>query len=289
MNDDFSPKKQLDTNRGGAGRKGKTAMGGGDDGDADYQSWSARESDPTAFRRPLAVICESNLLIRFGLEKMLDPVAQIVGDAACGKSALELVTRVRPQLVILDVNLAVLDGVQVCTRILQELPETRIVVFSDSYFMSRYHQQLVRVGVSAFCLKGSEPKALLDAVQHASLGEPYSDPRMAQLFCDDPTIVMLDEELNAKEIEVLARLDLRNDQIAEQLQMPVFAVEDFVKSVLSKLKVNSRKKAVLKAEQLGLRITAPTKEQQTAIDDELAVAEKHAREAIERWLKLSRS
>jgi DNA-binding NarL/FixJ family response regulator len=287
MTEDFSPKKQLETQKGGSGRKGKTAIGSGDDGDADYQSWSARESDPVAWRRPLTVVCDSNLLIRFGLGLMLEPVAQVVGDAACGRSAVELVRRVRPHLVILDVNLAVLNGVQVCTKILQDLPESKLVVFSDSFFISRYHTQLVRCGASAFCLKSSEPQVLVEAIQHVFLNQPYCDPRMAQLLCHDPTILMLDEELSEQEIEVLVRLDLRNDQIADELQMPVFAVEDNIENVLNKLKVGTRANAVLKAEQLGLKITPPNQEQRSSIADELAVAEKHAKEAIERWLKHS--
>lgn len=289
MTEDFSPKKQLDTQRGGAGRKGKTAIGGGDDGDADYQSWSAREKEPVAFRRPMTVICDSNLLIRFGLGLMLEPVAQVVGDAACGRSAVELVNRIRPQLVVLDANLAVLNGVQVCTRISQDLPEAKLVVFADSYFMCRYHQQMVRAGVSAFSLKGSEPQTLIDAVQHAFLNEAYCDPRLTQLLCQDPTILVLDQDLTEKEIEVLVRLDLRNDQIADELKIPVFEVDDLVVSVLARLKVGSRKKAVAKAEQLGLRIAPPNAEQKALIAEEQMVAEKHAKDAIERWLKHNRS
>ena len=229
MTEDFSPKKQLETQKGGAGRKGKTAIGSGDDGDADYQSWSARERDPAAMRRPITVICDGNLLIRFGLGLMLEPVAQVVGDAACGKSALELVSRVRPQLVILDVNLPVLNGVHVCSKILQDLPETRLVAFSDSYFLSSYHQLLVRAGVSAFCLKSSEPRILMETVQHAIVNQPYCDARLAKLLNQDPTILLLDEELSETEIE---RVGITEDE---------------------------------------------------------TIAEKHAKEAIERWLKHNRS
>lgn len=286
MTEDFSPKKQLETERGGAGRKGKTAIGGGDDGEPDdYQNFAAREGDPTAWQRPFTVVCDSNLLIRFGLELMLDPVAQVVGDAACGKSAIELVSRVKPELVVLDVNLAVLNGVQVCTKILQDLPETKLVVFSDSFFMTRYHQQMVRTGVTAFCLKSSEPRILLDAIEHVSQNQPYCDPRIAQLLCQDPNILMLDEELSEREIDVLVRLDLSNEKIAEELELPLSVIESYVDNVLAKLNLTSRSEAVLKAEQLGLRITPPNTEQCLSISDELAVAEKHAKEAIERWLK----
>lgn len=290
MTEDFSPKKQLEPQRGGSGRKGKTAIGSGDDGDSDdYQTWTAREGEPTAWRRPKTVVCDSNLLLRFGLELMLDPVAQVVGDAACGKSAIELANRIRPELLVLDVNLDVLNGVQVITRILQDLPETKFVVFADSFFMTRYHQQLVRAGASAFCLKSSDPRVLFNAIEHVGLNQPFCDPRIAQLLCQDPTIVMLDEELTEREIDVLVRMDLPSEAIAEELEISVAAVDGLADAVLGKLKLSTRAEAVAKAEQLGLRIAPPNNEQQQCISDEHAIAEKHAKEAIERWLKHSRS
>jgi len=286
MTEDFSPKKQLEPQKGGGGRKGKTAIGSGDDGDSgDFQTWSAREGEPGALRRPLTAICDESLLLRFGLALMLDPVADVCADASCGRSAIELVNRIHPELLIIDANLPLLNGVQLCNRILQDAPDTRFVVFADSFHMARYHQQFVRAGVSAFCLKSSEPQVLLSAIEHVNLNQAFCDPRIAQLLCQDPTILVLDDELTEREIDVLVRLDLDDVDIAAELEISQEAVKGIAQGVLKKLNLNTREEALHKAEQLCLRNSPPGKEQRLAIAEEQATAERHARQAIERWIK----
>jgi DNA-binding NarL/FixJ family response regulator len=291
MTEDFSPKKQLEPQKGGGGRKGKTAIGSGDDGDSgDFQTWSAREGEQGGLRRPLTAVCDESLLLRFGLGLMLEPVADVCADSACGRSTIELVNRIHPELLIIDANLPLLNGVQLCNRVLQDSPDTRFVVYTDSFHMARYHQQFVRAGVSAFCLKSSEPQVLLSAIEHVNLNQPFCDPRIAQLLCQDPTILVLDEELTEREIDVLVRLDLSDVEIAIQLGLEVSPedVKSIADDLQKKLNLNTREEALHKAEQLGLRNSPPDKEQRLAIAEEKATAERYARHAIERWIKHTR-
>lgn len=111
--------------------------------------------------RPRTIICQRHELIRFGLKRVVSEVVDIIGEASDGMGATEIIRRLKPDFVILDVDLDILNGVEVCRRIVQELPNANILILTDSYHATKYHNQLLRAGARGFCLNSSGPRTLL--------------------------------------------------------------------------------------------------------------------------------
>lgn len=232
--------------------------------------------------RPRAVLGERHELIRFGLRRVVSEVVEVVGEASDGLACTELIRRLRPDFVILDVDLDVLNGVEVCRRVSQELPNTNVLVLTDSYHATKYHNQLIRAGARGFCLKSSGPRTLFEAIEQVTRGLPYCDPKITQLVKQTPSISMPNSNLTDREIEVLIRLDLRNKEISEELDMKLRTVEKHIECILAKLKVPTRTGAALKAVQLGyvLLPKMPGRDPVTGISHEQTVAELQAELAV---------
>lgn len=232
--------------------------------------------------RPRTVICERHELIRFGLKRVVSEVVDVVGEAADGMVATELIRRLRPDFVILDVDLDILNGVEVCRRVSQELPNSNILVLTDSYHATKYHNQLLRAGSRGFCLKSSGPRTLFEAIEQTTRGLPYCDPKITQLVKQSPSTSLPNTNLTDREIEVLIRLDLRNKEIAEELDMKLRTVEKHIECILAKMKVPTRTAAALKAVQLGYTLLPkmPGRDPVTGVSHEQTVAELQAELAI---------
>ncbi len=236
---------------------------------------------PSIFR-PRTVLCERHELIRFGLKRVVSEVVEIVGEAADGMAAHELIRRLHPDFVILDVDLDILNGVEVTRRINQELPNANVLVLTDSYHATKYHNQLMRAGARGFCLKSSGPRTLFEAIEQVTRSLPYCDPKITQLVKQTPSATMPNCNLTDREIEVLIRLDLRNKEISEELDMKLRTVEKHIECILAKLKVPTRTAAALKAVQLGyvLLPKIPGRDPVTGISHEQTVAELQAELSI---------
>lgn len=202
--------------------------------------------------RPRTVLCERHELIRFGLKRVVSEVVEIVGEASDGMAAIEMIRRLRPDLVMLDVDLDILNGVEVCRRVSEDLPNTNVLILTDSYHATKYHNQLIRAGARGFCLKSSGPRTLFEAIEQVSKTLPYCDPKITQLVKQTPTTNIPNSNLTEREIEVLIRLDLRNKEIAEELDMKLRTVEKHIECILAKLKEPTRTAAALKAVQLEI-------------------------------------
>jgi len=232
--------------------------------------------------RPRTVLCERHELIRFGLKRVVSEVLEIIGEASDGMAAVELVRRLKPDFVILDVDLDILNGVEVCRRISQELPNANILILTDSYHATKYHNQLLRAGARGFCLKSSGPRTLFEAIEQVTRALPYCDPKITQLVKQSPASSMPNTNLTDREIEVLIRLDLRNKEISEELDMKLRTVEKHIECILAKMKVSTRTGAALKAVQLGyvLLPKMPGRDPVTGISHEQTVAELQAELAV---------
>ncbi len=232
--------------------------------------------------RPRTVLCERHELIRFGLKRVVSEVVEIVGEASDGMAAIEMIRRLRPDFVILDVDLDALNGVEVVRRITSELPNSNSLILTDSYHATKYHNQLMRAGARGFCLKSSGPRTLFEAIEQVTRALPYCDPKITQLVKQSATTSMPNCNLTDREIEVLIRLDLRNKEISEELDMKLRTVEKHIECILAKLKVPTRTAAALKAVQLGyvLLPKMPGRDPVTGVTHEQTVAELHAELAI---------
>jgi DNA-binding NarL/FixJ family response regulator len=232
--------------------------------------------------RPRTVLCERHELIRFGLKRVVSEVVEIVGEAADGMAAMDLIRRLRPDFVITDVDLDILNGVEICRRVHDEMPNANVLVLTDSYHATKYHNQLVRANARGFCLKSSGPRTLFEAIEQVTRGLPFTDPKITQLVKQSPATSMPNSNLTDREIEVLIRLDLRNKEISEELDMKLRTVEKHIECILAKLKVPTRTAAALKAVQLGyvLLPKMPGRDPVTGVTHEQTVAELQAELAI---------
>jgi len=232
--------------------------------------------------RPRTVLCERHELIRFGLKRVVSEVVDIIAEAADGLSAYEIIKSLKPDFIMTDVDLDGLNGVELCRRANAELPNSHVLVLTDSYHATKYHNQLVRAGARGFCLKSSGPRTLFEAIEQVTRGLPYCDPKITQLVKQQPTSSAPNSNLTDREIEVLIRLDLRNKEIAEELDMKLRTVEKHIECILAKLKVPTRTAAALKAVQLGyvLLPKMPGRDPVTGVSHEQTVAELQAELAI---------
>jgi DNA-binding NarL/FixJ family response regulator len=237
---------------------------------------------PHSFFRPRTILCERHDLIRFGLKRIISEVADVVGEAADGITAIEVIRRLKPDFVILDVDLDALNGVEVCARVSKESPDSRLLILTDSYHATKYHGQLLRAGARGLCLKSSGPRTLYEAIEQVSRNLPYCDPKITQLIKQTPINPQPNTTLTDREIEVLIRLDLRNKEISEELDMKLRTVEKHIECILAKLKVPTRTAAALKAVQLGyvLLPKMPGRDPLTGVTHEHTVAELQAELAI---------
>lgn len=281
MTEPQEPKKQLETTRGGSGRKGKTAVGLGDGeggGGESFDRGTSGAHEPPREGRHKAIVCDRKQLIRDGWKAMLRPVADVIDETGDGKAAMAMIESERPDLIVLDVDLDRINGLEVCKWMANEF---RSVVATDSHNATKYFHQLIRFGVVAIVLKKSGPAALMDAFRLGVRSAPFIDPKIAPLLQQRPT--MSSTTLTDRDHEVLIRLSLQNEEIASELDMKPSTVEKFVEAILAKLEVSTRTAATLKAQQLGY-IPLPVvlrPRTQDGLTEEDVEAERHARQAIQ--------
>lgn len=278
MSEQDEPKKQLETTRGGSGRKIKTAVGSGEGGGRDDVDPGAAGDDesPGADRRK-AVVCDRSELIRAGWRAMLRPFAEVVDEAGDGAAAIAAINLRRPGLVVLDIDLNIVSGLDVCKTVAKEFP---VVVATSSYEATKCFHRLLRSGVTAIVLKSSGPATLFDAIRIGSRSSAYIDPKIAPLTRQQPAT--RDKKLTDREQEVLIRLDLRNKEIADELELMPRTVEKHIECILAKLKVPTRTSAALKAVQMGYILLPymPRRDPETSMTCEEIEANRHAQEAI---------
>jgi two-component system, NarL family, response regulator len=270
---------------GGSGRKGKTAIGAGDGGESDGTSpLSGWPDEPNLVGRPRTVICERDELLRSGLKAMIAPFVKMVGEAADGMTASEMIRRLRPDLVILDIDLDVLNGVDVCRRATSALPNCNVLILTDSYHATKYYNQLVRAGARGFCLKIIGPRALYEALEQVTRALPYTDPEITKLVKQAPNANLPISNITDRKIEVMIRLDFRNKEIADELDMKLRTVQKHIECILAKLQVPTRTAAALQAVQLGYVLLPKMsgRDPVTGVSLEHVNAVQYAKEAISR-------
>lgn len=283
MSDEFSPKKQLETERGGSGRKGKTAVGSSDGGDSDdFQRWPGGQGDPRQAKRLRTVLCEPNELIRQGLIAMIKLAAEVIGQTDDGSAAVEMVREQQPDLLLLDpINSRQLNGMQICACVSKDVPKTRLLVCTDLYFATKFYHRLMRSGAHGIYMKAAGRPQLMQAITRLVRGENYCDPFVARLV-KQTNIESLN--FNRMQTDILIRLELSNKEIAEELNLKLSDVDEQVQYILKELQALTRTSAGQKAVRLGLVLLPkrPLVDPKTGLSAEQTTAERHAKEAIDR-------
>jgi DNA-binding NarL/FixJ family response regulator/class 3 adenylate cyclase len=223
------------------------------------------EPEPEAPARPITVvIADDQRLLRTGFRVILDaePDIAVVGEAGDGRSAIDVVLRRRPDVVLMDIRMPELGGLQAAERILAEPGLGTAVLMLTTFDLNEYVYEALRIGASGFLLKDTPADRLLDAVRVVAAGEALIAPsitrrlighftRAARTPADGVPEAL--SELTGRELDVLRLLarGLSNAEIAAELVLGENTVKTHVARVLGKLGLRDRVQAVVLAYESG--------------------------------------
>jgi len=215
--------------------------------------------------KPIRVlIADDHALFREGVHAILKsvPYIEIVGEAGTGQEALTLASNLKPDVILMDIQMPDLNGVEATQRILKDQPDVGIIIVTmleddDSLFSA------MRAGAHGYVLKGADKAEMLRCICAVAEGEALFGPaiasRLLSFFHDNPAKPIrelsstLFPELTDREREILtciARGDT-NTEIAEQLTISLKTVRNHVSSIFNKLQVTNRAQAAIRARDSG--------------------------------------
>jgi DNA-binding NarL/FixJ family response regulator len=210
------------------------------------------------------LLCDDQALVRSGFRMVLEAREdmEVVGEAENGAGALELAARCRPDVILMDVRMPVMDGVEATRRLARTGTSARIVILT-TFDSDEYVYEALRAGASGFLLKDVQPAQLIDAVRVVARGEALLAPTVTRRLLDRFAHTLPDRagsapaalsELSERELEVLRLLasGLSNAELAERLFVSETTVKTHVSSILRKLGLRDRVQAVVLAYQAGL-------------------------------------
>ncbi|NES29120.1 response regulator [Micromonospora terminaliae] len=207
------------------------------------------------------LIADDEALVRGGLRLILtaQPDLEVVADAADGEEAVELAARFAPDVVLMDIHMAPVDGIAATERILAARSDTRIIMLT-TFDLDEYVYRALRAGASGFMLKTTPPRDLAEAVRTAARGDALLSPSITRRLIDHYTATASVvphaglAELTARETEVLRMmaLGLSNREIAGRLFVGEATVKTHVNRIFAKLGVRDRVQAVVVAYRSGV-------------------------------------
>jgi DNA-binding NarL/FixJ family response regulator len=214
---------------------------------------------------PRVVIADDQALVRAGFRMILeaDPGIEVVGEAADGAAAVEVVRQLQPDVVLMDVRMPQLDGLEATRRILAEGESSPRIIMLTTFDIDEYVYTALRAGASGFLLKDVTPEQLVASVKLVAAGDALLAPsitrRLVERFAAPvssaaPTASAEVASLTAREREVLVLLarGLSNAELAERLIVSEATVKTHVARILGKLGLRDRVQAVVLAYETGL-------------------------------------
>jgi DNA-binding NarL/FixJ family response regulator len=209
------------------------------------------------------VLADDQEMVRAGLRMLIDfqPDLEVVGEAADGLEAVDAVTRLRPDVVLMDVRMPRCDGIEASRRVLAAVPEVAVVVLT-TFDEDASLAEALRAGVSGFLLKTAPPEQLLHAIRTVAAGNGLLDPAVtlrviaasAKSPAPDPVASGRLATLTQRETDVLRLVaeGLTNAEIAAALFLGEATVKTYLSRMLTKLDLRDRVQAVAFAFRSGL-------------------------------------
>jgi DNA-binding NarL/FixJ family response regulator len=211
------------------------------------------------------LIADDQQLVREGLHLLLDllPDIGVAGEASDGAAAVEQAQKLKPDVILMDVQMPKLDGVTATRQIQETCPEIKIIILT-TFDDDEYIFEGLRAGAVGYLLKDVPSERLAEAIRAAARGEAFIHPSVTRKVVAEFTRLTerehvrrkqpLVEPLSPREMEVLALLaeGLSNQEVADRLTIAPGTVKNHVSNILAKLGVRDRTQAVLQAQELGL-------------------------------------
>jgi len=210
------------------------------------------------------LIVDDQALVRVGLRKILEaePAMSVVGEAGDGNDAVAEARRLQPDVVLMDIRMPVLDGIEATRRIVRDREQTRVLILT-TFGLDTYVYDALRAGASGFMLKDAPPEEIAAAVRIVANGEALLAPAVTRAVIEEfarqqpiatsapPPAVA---ELTPREQEVLDLLarGMSNPEICKQLVISEATVKTHVARILQKLDLRDRVQAVIYAYETGL-------------------------------------
>ena len=208
-------------------------------------------------KRIRILLADDHAVVRQGFKMILDAQAdmEIVGEAANGRQAVDLAEQLRPDVVVMDVSMPELNGIEATRRLASSLPRARVVALS-MHKDSVYVREILRAGARGYLLKDSGAADLVAAIRAVASGESYLSPAVSNAVLDDYRRLATNpiDLLTSREREVLQLLaeGKTNKEIAGVLNLSVYTVEAHRGRIMEKLNLHSIGELVRFAVRSGL-------------------------------------
>jgi DNA-binding NarL/FixJ family response regulator len=210
------------------------------------------------------LLVDDQRLMREGLRILLElePDLRVAGEAGDGQAGLEAYDRLQPEVVLMDVRMPGMDGVEATRRLRERWPEARVVILT-TFDDDEYVFEGLRAGALGYLLKDVSGQELARAVRTVAAGGALIDPSVARKVVAEFARTTtpgrapdagLPEPLSEREVEILRllALGLSNAEIADRLSLAQGTVKNYVTAILQKLGVRDRTQAALRSREMGL-------------------------------------
>ena len=208
------------------------------------------------------VLVDDQELVRAGFRVLLGASEEIevVGEAEDGQKAVEIVAQAEPDVVLMDVRMPLMDGIE-ATRRIRDSSDTKVLILT-TFDLDEYVHEALRAGASGFLLKDARPEELLDAIRVVHAGESLLAPSVTRRLVEEfvrrdpptPAAAATLESLTERELEVLRLVarGLSNTEIADRLVVSHATAKTHVSRILTKLGQRDRAQLVMIAYETGL-------------------------------------
>ncbi len=213
-------------------------------------------------RKIKILLADDHTIVRQGLEKLLEvePDFLIAGQARTGREAVDMIQELHPDVVLMDIAMPVLNGIEATRQIKRNHPEVKVVILS-MHSHAHYISELFEAGISGYLVKDSTGKEIVDAIHAAVRGETFLSPSISKKLVDDYVALKrstrkedLYNTLSNREREVFQMIaeGLSTKEIAETLYISPSTVKTHRANIMEKLQLENLSKLVQFAAKLGL-------------------------------------
>ncbi|WLR54338.1 response regulator transcription factor [Mesobacillus subterraneus] len=199
------------------------------------------------------VFVDDHEMVRIGVSSYLSaqPDIEVIGEADNGKTGVEMTLELRPDIILMDLVMKEMDGIEATKQIIEQWPEARIIIVTSFLDDEKVYPAL-EAGATSYMLKTSKASEIANAVRVTYSGQPVLEPEVTgkmMMKMRQKNNVELHEELTEREMEVLKLIaeGKTNQEIADELFIALKTVKTHVSNILSKLQVQDRTQAVIYA------------------------------------------